>query len=374
MTDLQNMSGETADVATQLAMEVATEVTSEVVTQFSVKDITILGLYTQISFSASPNTTGGILILPDAYSITATQKGRQLKQTTHKGKCEVFKGDEVHRGTLMSKSSALNNDTSFVLLSQQKGINVKIMQPDKIMSYPDTTHILSDTTGPNVDVSMMLENVLLPEFQHNITTKEDGSYLEQAVLIENISPYKFTSSGALRICVSKNNSECGDGKIDNVILELKNANILLPSSKEKIIFSSMKMGQPHRFSIISTVKHDVTRTIHEFVLPDNVYPGSITEYHANGDISSMAWIPYTSRGERVLLHQFISDDITVNNVVSHDKEFVLVITNNSSQEVNIKLQEAEHITAVKINGTTLDKNAPISVPIGETTIWGTYEV
>jgi hypothetical protein len=368
MTDLQNMSGEIA-VETFPTAEIA----SEVVTQFSVKDITILGLYTQISFFILPNASNGILILPDAYSITATQKGRQLKQTTHKGKCEVFKGDEVHRGNLISKSTTLNNDTSFILISQQKGINVKIMQPDKIISYPDTTHILADVAGPNVEIAMMLENVLLSEFQHNITRKEDGFYLEQAVLIENISPYKFISSGAVRICVSKHNSECGDGKIDNVVLELKTVGTLAPSSKEKIIYSHMKMEDPCYYSIVSTVKHDITRTIHEFILPDNIYPGSITQYLPNGDISSMTWTSYVSKGDKILLHQIISDNIQVNNVVSNDKEFVLVVTNTSFTEVNIKLQEVEYITSVKINGTSIDNaKTTFVIPVGDTTIWGTY--
>lgn len=343
------------DIAAQIATP---DIAQDMVTNFEVEDVLILGSYTQVCFKVQAKE---IIVLPGAVTLKATQKGNNLRHSICKGQCEVYKGDSVYRGDLKSKDYALNGETSFVLLTLHDGTCVKIIKPEKIISYPDITRVHSQGTEEPIRVAMTLENALVSEFKHSLSEvldlegKEPGFYLEQGLVIENESTFNFKAQGTTRIAVPKLRVE-SDERVENDILTLEGLGDLTPKSKEVVIFSELKMDSPKKYNIVSIVCHDKTQTVYEFTLPGQVYPGSITQYLPDGDIVNVSVVPYTEKGGKIFLDQGICEGITVLESKSDDSKFSLKLQNRSFNPEPIRLQETDKVCSIMIDGASVNQD------------------
>lgn len=349
------------DVAVQVATP---DIASEMMTSFRPEDVLILGGYTQLSFEVEAKE---VVVLPSAVTLQATQKGHSLRQTLRKGLCEVHKGNKIYKGSLNNRATSLSSETSFVLLTLQNGTCVKIIKPEKIIAYPDVTQVHSETPNLPIQVAMTLENALVSEFKHSLNQvlglgdREPGFYLEQALVIENESPYNFVAQGRTRIAVPKVRVE-SDERIENDILVLEGVGEITPRSKETLIFSELKMDSPRLYNIVSIVCHDRTSTVYEFTLPDQVYPGSITQYSPEGNVTSVSVVPYTQKGGKIFLEQGICEGITVLESKSDAASFQLKIENASAAAQAIRLQETDKVKEVLIDNVAVAEDVFILQP------------
>ena len=359
------------DVAIQIATP---DIAQDMVTDFEVEDVLILGSYTQVCFKVEAKE---VVVLPGVVTLKATQKGQNLHHSIRKGICEVYKGNQVYKGDLKCKSSALTGETSFVLLTLHDGTCVKIVKPEKIISYPDSTQVHSYIPETPIKIAMTLENALVSEFKHslnevlNLEGKEPGFYLEQTLVIENESPYNFKAQGRTRIAVPKLRVE-SDERVENDILTLEGLGEITPKSKEVVVFSELKMESPRKYNIVSIVCHDRTHTIYEFTLPSQIYPGSITQYCPDGDIVNVSIVPYTEKGGKIFLEQGICEGIVVLESKSDDNTFSLKIDNRSFSPQPIRLQEATKVYDITLN-TIPNNNDILIVEPGIHIISGKYK-
>lgn len=361
------------DIAAQMATP---DIAQDMVTDFKAEDVLILGSYTQVCFEVEAKE---IVVLPGAVTLKATQKGFNLRQSIRKGICEVHKGNQVFKGDLKSKSNALNGETNFVLLTLCDGTCVKIIKPEKIISYPDTTHVHSQMAETPIRVAMTLENALISEFKHSLSevlglqgeSREPGFYLEQGLVIENESPYCFKAQGSTRIAVPKLRVE-SDERVENDILTLEGLGELTPRSKEIVIFSELKMDSPRKYNIVSIVCHDRTQTVYEFTLPGQVYPGSITQYLPSGDIVNVSVVPYTEKGGKIFLDQGICEGISVLESKSNDTKFNLKLENRSPMSQPVRLQESDKVCNISLNGILMTQDILLLEP-GIHIITGNYK-
>jgi co-chaperonin GroES (HSP10) len=362
------------DIAVQAALP---DTDSEIMMEFKVDNITLIGSYTQVSFEVEAKK---LITLPNAVTVTATQKGRNLKQTIRKGVCSVYKGGETFRGNLINKDHALNSSTNFILLMLKNGTRIKINQPEKILSTPDIVQVHANTNSSNVKINMLLENAVISEFKHRLNEvlniedddREPGFYLEQAVILNNESPYNFCNNNIAKIAVPVGNGEQGDNKVENSILSLNNIGNLDAQCKEMIIFSELKMDFPRYYNVVSLVCHDKTHIICEFTLPDDIYPGNITQYLPNGEVVNVSSVPYVKKGEKIFLKQGVTDHIIVKETKTDDNSFTLSLENTFEEIQLVRLREMKEITNLKVDGIPVDDDI-MSISKGLHMITGNYK-
>jgi hypothetical protein len=371
---------EAGETAVQLADQ---ETDCNMMTQFKTDNITLIGTYTHLTFEVEAKKT---IVLPNAVTLNATQKGHQLRQTLRRGICNVYKGKHVYTGNLLNRDVALNSNTNYVLLMQGNGVIIKIMQPDRITIIPDMNHIHPPHQGCMVKVEMLLENVLNAEFRHSLseivavnkgegdereTNVENTFVLEQAVVISNDSPYGFKTEGDAKISIPKIGEECGDGKVDNTTLIIKNIGELSPHGKETIVFSECKMDMPRKYKLVSAIYHHKAQSIFEFTVPNNMYPGNLTQYSSTGEISTISTVPYIEKGGKILLRQGIFEDIVMLDNISIGKGFKMTIENKSKEVELVRIAEMAEITDLVVDNIAQSSDI-MSLTSGIHIITGNY--
>lgn len=371
----ENEDTKSGNIAIQTALP---EIEAEIMVDFKVDNMTLIGSYTQLSFEVQSKK---VITLPNAITVTATQRGRNLKQSIRKGICSVYKGGETFKGSLINKEHALNSDINYVLLKLKDGTCVKITHPERIHSIPDTLRVYGNNNDSNIKINMLLENAIIPEFRHTLSevlalTKADddrdpGFYLEQALILSNETTYNFMNNTVTKIAVPMTSGEQGDDKVENRVLTLDGVGDLTSSSKEIIVFSELRLPTPRCYNIISLVSQDKTHIIHEFVLPDSVYPGSITQYLPNGEILTVSPVNYTSKGEKIFLKQGISESVDIIETKTNNTTFTLILQNRSQQDEFIRLRENDELADLKIDNVPVEGDI-ITLTTGIHTITGAY--
>lgn len=352
---------------------------AEIITDFKVDNMTLIGSYTQLSFEVQCKK---LVTLPNAINVTATQRGHNLKQSIHKGICSVYKGGQTFKGSLINKEHTLNSDINYVLLKLKDGTCVKINHPERIHSTPDTLQVYSNGNNGNIKINMLLENAIISEFRHTLNEvlaltkgdddREPGFYLEQTLILTNETTYNFRGNTVTKIAVPMISGEQGDDKVENRVLTLDGIGDLISSAKEIIVFSELKLPIPRCYNIISLVCHDKTNIIYEFVLPDSIYPGSITQYLPNGEVVNISPVHYTNKGEKIFLKQGVSDNIHIVETKTDNTTFSLIVENKSKEDEFIRLRENDELLNLKIDDVLVEDDI-ITVSTGIHTITGTYK-
>lgn len=343
-----------SDIAVQSA-------STELEIDYETESLTLIGNYTQISFEIEPKET---ILLPACKSLIATQKKNKLNEKTIKSKCKVYKNKEIIEGFLINHKTALNEDTSFVLVFDGK-TTIKVNKPDKILFTDECVEIKPKINRDKVNVLMVLEKAILFEFKHLLTQNGEDYFLETILVLNNESKYTFKNNNKTKILVPIDSEESSNGV--NITMNFNDIGTINPFSKESIVITSMNLMNPLKYYLLSLLNPHILQECIEFTLPEMLCPGEVT-YMDEKEFSNIFSTGYTAKGEKL---QVYLDKKTDLNIVCLDnsEDFSLIL--DLAMDMKIKIKEFNQVKYIMLDNI-LCLDDTLFIEKGRHTISGKY--
>ena len=302
--------------------------------------------------------------------------------------CVIFK-------TLEGGCIEINNNTNTLIYKNAAQMSVNCT--DFICLTP-----LNFNNREFIDIKAEMKDIINVEFYHIITNytedskfpaKSSGYYLEQSIILENMSPFEFdlTNSNFRVIIADIDLKEKCEQDVHNIIFDMEleedkisSIGIINSFSRDSYVFSEIKLEDPIYYTIISSINNTI-ETVKEFTLNRILYPGIISVYQNSTVLLDTMKTNYKNTGEKIFIKDFSNKSIKIVSSLFLSDSFTIDVENTSEEVQYIKIDKYPYIAELRLNNV-LVKMSPVcegskvsqlsdmfDFPTGITSIKGFYK-